>query len=194
MGNRPLQNRSKAPHLHIPTHWSAALTFHQTQAAQSATGANRKNESHRPILRPNMYHHPTQPHRQGPKAIFTRSVKTRSPKSNETCPRRPLMSENKLPNMDPMDLIRQFVNEFPTQPTPLPQECECELQYAHSVFEKTPDLPSRTQDPLANPMASHTPVLLASSTTEHMDQQLQVLEPGLLKISQPLVLMSEIQL
>ncbi len=46
----------------------------------------------------------------------------------------------------------------------------------------------------ADPQNTQSPVLLAHTDSEYTEQQLLILEPGIIRISQPLVLMSEIQL
>jgi hypothetical protein len=70
----------------------------------------------------------------------------------------------------------------------------CDLRYAESIMEETFD---RLQDGTVHttpPGHNTASVLFAQANTGIMDPQLQILEPGILKIHQPLVLMSEIQL
>jgi hypothetical protein len=79
---------------------------------------------------------------------------------------------------------------------PKPAECACDLRYARAIRQETDyEDPDGTITPAADSRyCSTSPVLIAPGITEDADEQMLLLHPGAIKISKPLVLMTEIQL
>ena len=97
---------------------------------------------------------------------------------------------------DPIELARNLACEFP-EPGILAfesDECNCDMRYAKSIVEETYDRIEDGTLRTVEPQNRQSPVLLAHTDTEYTDQQLMILEPGIIRVDRPLVLMSEIQL
>ena len=97
----------------------------------------------------------------------------------------------------PLSIIREYVNEYELLNTTatISEDCNCELRYASSICEETFDRIEDGTVITSEPRHSMASVLFAQRHTENiMDPQLSVVDPGIIKIHQPLVLMSEIQL
>ena len=89
---------------------------------------------------------------------------------------------------DPIELARNLACEFP-EPGILAfesDECNCDMRYAKSIVEETYDRIEDGTLRTVEPQNRQSPVLLAHSDTEYTDQQLLILEPGIIRINQPI--------
>jgi transposase InsO family protein len=93
-------------------------------------------------------------------------------------------------------VLKEYLAQFPvfTASAESAENCNCELRYAKSIVEETYDRIEDGTVKTAEQCHQRSSVLLCQDTAQYTDEQLLILEPGIMIIPEPLVMMSEIQL
>ena len=122
--------------------------------------------------------------------------KPRTPKRvafNLGCDSNPKIKER---NTDSLMILKEYMAQLPVLTASALSEnvCNCEPRYTESLVEETFDCIQDGTVKTTEARLHEASVLLCQNTTRYTEEQLLILEPGILLIPKPLVLMSEIQL